>query len=123
MPDAMHQLHPAPDTGGFYDHENDAELGLGGRRAVADWGADELFHQTPRRRRSAKSLAARERRVSGPIGPDASAHRLEVAGREAALKRFEQEATVTRIEEAPSYAAPVVDAPVEELDAVAAVER
>lgn len=123
MPDVMPQFQTYEDHPGFYDHEADADLALPRRRAVADWGAGDLFHETPRRRRSAKSLAARERRVSGPIGPDAAAHRLEAAGREAVLRRLEQEApaTVTRIEEAPSYAAPVLDSPVEEPQARAAV--
>jgi len=59
MHDVMPQLE-IPDHGNpFYDHEADADLQLGGRRAVADWGADDLFHHTPRRRRSAASLAAR----------------------------------------------------------------
>jgi hypothetical protein len=123
MPEAMpQQFEERPGHGDFYDHENDADLGLGGRRAVADWGADELFHGTPRRRRSSKALA-RERRLSGPAGPDASARAMEAASREAALRRHERDgATVTRIEEARSYAAPAHDTAVDAEAALAAVE-
>ena len=132
MHDVMPQLE-IPDQGNpFYDHEADADLRLGGRRAVADWGADDLFHHTPRRRRSATSLAARERRLSGPVGGEGSVHHLEEVNREAAMRRFEREAAegrpapaeahagavVTRIEEAPSY---VADMPVEPVEAERAV--
>ena len=98
MPDAMPQLQTPPDTGGLYDHESDSDLQLGGRRRVADWGADDLFHQTPRRRRSAKALAARERRVSGPALPAPRHDRAAVPAPRPATP-----ATVTRIEDAPSY--------------------
>jgi hypothetical protein len=129
MHDVMPQLE-IPDQGSLYDHEADAELQLGGRRKVADWGADDLFHHTPRRRRSPASLAARERRLSGPVGGEGSVHHLEEANREAAIRRFEREsaerrpeaasasAVVTRIEEAPSY---VADMPVEPVEAERAV--
>jgi hypothetical protein len=126
MHDVMPQLE-IPDQGSLYDHEADADLQLGGRRNVADWGADDLFHHTPRRRRSATSLAARERRLSGPIGGEGSVHHLEEVNRQAAMRRFEREsgqgrrpepahagAIVTRIEDAPSY---VADMPVEPVEA------
>jgi hypothetical protein len=104
MPHVMPQLQSQPEAlpGEFYDHENDADLELGGRRrSVADWGADDLFDRiehSPRRRRSAKSLAARDRRISGPMSGAA---------------------TITRIEDAPSY--PAGDAPVAPAEAHAAV--
>lgn len=132
MHDVMPQLEISPDPGSLYDREADADLQLGGRRAVADWGADDLFHHTPRRRRSTTSLAARERRLSGPVGGEGSVHHLEAANREAAMRRFEREAAesrvepaaphggavVTRIEDAPSY---VADMPVEPSEAERAV--
>ena len=120
MPDVMPQLQSPPDTGGLSDHETDAELELGGRRrAVADWGADDLFDHTPRRRRSASSLAARERRISGPIEPRFSRPRDDADAVPVPARPASSEpATVTRIESAPSYAA---DAPVAADAAQAAV--
>jgi hypothetical protein len=99
MPHAMPQLD-ALDAGALYDHEADADLDLPRRRAVADWGADDLFHHTPRRRRTPTGAASRERRVSGPVPATA--------------------ATVSRIQDAPSYAP---DAPVEPVAAGAAVRE
>jgi hypothetical protein len=98
MQNAVPQLE-SPPAGVVYDHETDSDLRLRRRRPVADWGADDLFHNTPRRRRSTTSTAARERRLSGPAGG---------------------EATVTRIEEARSY---VPDDRADEWDADRALQR
>ena len=63
MPDVMPQIH-APSGSELYDFEADPAVELG--RRVPDWGADDLFDHAPRRR-SRKAVAARERRVSGPM--------------------------------------------------------
>jgi hypothetical protein len=44
--------HPESVIAGFYDHEQDPSGGRGrGRREAPDWGGDDLFTGTPRRRR------------------------------------------------------------------------
>jgi hypothetical protein len=98
MHNAMPQLE-SPPAGALYDYEADTDLRLPRRRPVADWGADDLFHNTPRRRRSTTSSVARERRLSGPAGG---------------------KGTVTPIAEARSY---VPDAPADEWDADQALQR
>jgi hypothetical protein len=50
----------------FYDHESDGELTLG-RRAVADWGGDDVFSHAARRRFSRAQRPPR--RASGPVAP------------------------------------------------------
>lgn len=130
MNDVMLQLE-SPDGGHFYDHEADSDLGLGRRRAVADWGADDLFDHAPRRRRSFAGAAARERRISGPQGGEGSVRHLEEVNRERTMRRLEREAAegehagavVTRIQDAPSYVADMPVDPVEAHEAIAATSE
>jgi hypothetical protein len=67
----------------FYDHEQDAQSGRR-RRAAPDWGGDDLFTSTPRRRRFDRPLvddhdSDASSRLDQVLQPDTMEHVLPVA--------------------------------------------
>ena len=62
--------HSASAIAGFYDHEQESTSGARRRREAPDWGGDDLFTSTPRRRFRGEGRAARRREtLEHPLPP------------------------------------------------------